>query len=501
MRQVLLFLLAISMIGTVISLNRNDTKIEVFVNFCHVDEFGSPKDIVIPYNASVNHLRRHPFDSMNTCKENCKIIENLCDDDNKCTIDTCNKFAGNCVYDDVVCNDNSVCTADHCNSSIGCYFVPIPCEDDNDVCTIEYCDPINGCQIEQKNCDDKDPCTIDTCDSTSGCIHTEKNCEDGNMCTYNSCNSLTGECEINAWVICQSNFCNNFTCNPSTGKCDVVGSRTCPDKDPCNVGICTLTGCTHVQKDCRILDLCNVGSCNITDGGCISSPKCVNNNPCKRVECILGTCTDVYKVPDGQQVEGCNNNNQVCSNGFCTTVSCEPSNLECFENVAINGTCVQQEKECCCEGCTTEIVDGECKILNGGCGTVDNCVYNIFEGVVGFYGQEICPDCVPNDLCNFLLVCENGRCEKTPDYYTGPNLFHCCELQKLFGGYDCDVNRFNSNPIKIIDGNAYKPSQCCTQWNDKGCLAHNCPISSICCDNGNCQYPGFIGAFCKATYA
>jgi len=72
-----------------------------------------------------------------------------CSDGIDCTIDSCNEDADECEHS----ADDSKC-------------------DDDDACTIDTCDPLTGCTYEDVDCDDGDPCTEDSCDPAIGCIHT-----------------------------------------------------------------------------------------------------------------------------------------------------------------------------------------------------------------------------------------------------------------------------------------------------------------------------------------
>ncbi len=71
-----------------------------------------------------------------------------CSDGIDCTIDSCNEDADECEHS----ADDSKC-------------------DDDDACTIDTCDPLTGCTYEDVDCDDGDPCTEDSCDPAIGCIH------------------------------------------------------------------------------------------------------------------------------------------------------------------------------------------------------------------------------------------------------------------------------------------------------------------------------------------
>jgi len=94
-----------------------------------------------------------------------------CDDDNDCTLDSCDPEAG-CVHDNKVgpCDDGNPCTAgDICVNGVcvGGEFVP-------------------GCCNSDEDCDDGWPCTIGVCED-SGCTAIPADCDDGNECTSDAC--------------------------------------------------------------------------------------------------------------------------------------------------------------------------------------------------------------------------------------------------------------------------------------------------------------------------
>jgi len=109
----------------------------------------------------------------NGCVGTCEIMVTFfsCDDNNACTIDSCDPQTGLCVHTPVNCDDGNACTDDLCDPQTGCYHVPVNC-DDNNACTIDTCDPQTGCVHTPIVCDDNNPCTTDTCDPQLGCIHT-----------------------------------------------------------------------------------------------------------------------------------------------------------------------------------------------------------------------------------------------------------------------------------------------------------------------------------------
>ncbi len=132
-----------------------------------------------------------------------------CDDSKPCTADTCDaklscahqNMVGDCDADgdactvgdscqsgacmagtQKVCNDNEPCTTDSCNKTSGaCVYAQTgaSCSDGSECTTGDKCgtDPSSGKYTciggAGPNCDDSNPCTIDTCDPTKngGCSH------------------------------------------------------------------------------------------------------------------------------------------------------------------------------------------------------------------------------------------------------------------------------------------------------------------------------------------
>ena len=88
------------------------------------------------------------------------------------------------------CDDDDRCTADSCDTSKGvCIHFPIECP--------EYCEP-------EDTCNNGNPCTVDSCGADGICSHEEipectaqecealKECDDGDPCTQDAC--LLGWC-------------------------------------------------------------------------------------------------------------------------------------------------------------------------------------------------------------------------------------------------------------------------------------------------------------------
>ncbi len=123
-----------------------------------------------------------------------------CDDGKVCTTDSCDKSAG-CVNTNntVACSDGSACTTgDLCGGGI-CVGGAAPNCDDNNVCTIDSCDASAGCTHDKsgKSCDDGNACTgSDTCVGVQ-CVGSSIDCNDKNECTQDLCDKSAG-CQYTA---------------------------------------------------------------------------------------------------------------------------------------------------------------------------------------------------------------------------------------------------------------------------------------------------------------
>ena len=229
------------------------------------------------------------------CAPKC-TSDTQCNDNNKCTTDSCNLNTGKCefkaVADDSPCDDGQICTTEKCTAG-QCLVKPLAdgskCEDGNP-CTEESC--INGlCSKKSKNCDDKDTCTTDSCDPADGtCKNVQKPtgnlCSDGESCTNSDKCTAAGQCVGTAKVDGVS--CNDGkSCTTKdrcqTGKCiGTPDDKPCDDKNSCTTDQCSAastasTGCLHTPiKDdtqCQDGDVCTVSDV-CKSGACIGVMKC-----------------------------------------------------------------------------------------------------------------------------------------------------------------------------------------------------------------------------------
>lgn len=230
------------------------------------------------------------------CKQRlpkCWRNRDLCNDNNKCTIDVCDPNVG-CLHIPKTCNDNNACTKDVCDAKVGCTHTAITCDDavpctidscnvangqcehkpdntlctTNDRCTIAFCTK-HGCKFQKDatckrtpptcdKCTASSPCQVAQCevqdDATVKCTVTNKNCDDGKKCTTDSCDASSGECvhkqivntqecpantpmcqenlDCTAWAISQdlNCKCSVAVCDASLGICKAVPTSSQTDR-------------------------------------------------------------------------------------------------------------------------------------------------------------------------------------------------------------------------------------------------------------------------------
>ena len=193
-----------------------------------------------------------------------------CNDDNPCTDDACTP-AGGCDNAPRTgdCTDGDACTlGDTCQDGACTGGPQNPCDDDNP-CTVDSCDPATGCVHTPADdpcctdgkgiCDDDDPCTIDLCEPDSGACTYEPNtgfCNDGDPCTSGD-TCTDGVCQGTAKDCDDGNPCTDDACI-GFGKC--VSTPT--SGAPCDDG-----------KECSTGDVCTDGVCLGDTTACVCQPE------------------------------------------------------------------------------------------------------------------------------------------------------------------------------------------------------------------------------------
>ena len=392
-----------------------------------------------------------------TCGDAMLCKDVVCDDENPCTLDSCNPLNGDCerspVKDGSDCDADGlpgICTDGFCEAADLC--ANVACDDGNP-CTDEACSPQTGaCQVvsvaDGSFCDYEGLpgiCTGGVCADANLCENVP--CEDGNPCTEDSCNPLNGKC-INAPVadgalcdydglpglctggVCaDANLCEGVSCedgNPCTdndcnrlnGEC--VSSKLA-DGTVCDFGglpgLCANGVCEDAKlcegKDCNDGNPCTADSCQASTGECASTAV-ADGSSCDFGGlpglCTGGVCEDA-KLCEGKD---CNDGNP------CTTDSCEAISGDCDNSPVADGS-----------SCDFDGLPGLCEA--GGCTDAKLC-----EGKNCDDGNPCTTDsCDARDgECVSAAVADGSSCDfgGVPGLCTGG----VCEDAKLCEGKDCN---------------------------------------------------------------
>jgi len=313
-------------------------------------------------------------------------IDAYCDDQNACTIDTCDQTAtgfgadgclhlqkdcsdqidctsdscsgdGVCSHEDLSCDDGLDCTQDSCSHSLGrCLNFPndAACVNTDDVCYSYWCDEYEGCLQTPINCDDDIACTIDTCDPTLGCQHTPDNtfCSDGHQCTLDVCDESAGKCiSYPTNSLCDDgNGCTNDFCDYHTGCTNAVvdchqnlKEISCA-RDFCISQNSTNSICVHLAEDdyCDDYVSCTIDRCDMELSECTNTP---SNDLCD--DGLF--CTDDFC---DASIGGCQHVMHKCDDGIpCTTDWCDETTQQCIS--AYDGVGCDDGVDCTVDFCNT----------------------------------------------------------------------------------------------------------------------------------------------------
>ena len=231
----------------------------------------------------------------------------VCDDEDECTIDSCDGQSGACVFEPrpegSTCDDGLFCTVGETCTPAGCSGgVPRECPDTNGGCRLGACDEDAGkCQLQS---------------AAEGAP-----CEDGDLCTIGASCNAAGLCLVGVPIECiePAEPCLTAACDPATGECKnepLADSAVCDDGDACtDDDACSEGKCKGGPKDCSGLDAgCTVGFC-ADDGSCqtkaaLDTTACDDGQACTENDfCLEGTCA-------GTAVD-CSAFDGVCAEGIC----------------------------------------------------------------------------------------------------------------------------------------------------------------------------------------
>ncbi|KAN0045340.1 hypothetical protein ACTA71_005717 [Dictyostelium dimigraforme] len=327
----------------------------------------------------------------------CQINDNICDDNNFCTKDTC---SGNGI-----CSHTPVDNCNDCSNNFGCITT--------DKCQPQICSKDNKtCIVGDNGCDKGDKCLIVSCESPTGtCKYAPKDCHDTNGCSVDSCNPVDGSCVHDPIENCAAcgqlgctttNLCEPIRCSISGTECNKTITQ-CDDKNHCTDDGCSQVdgSCYHTplkncidcaNEGCFTTDICKPKKCG-ADGNCYEDPiNCDDGNGCTIDSCHSseGTCSN-------KLIENCVS----CNRSFycVTTDFCEP---QICSSSSLNPTCIKNNSIC----------------DDGNYCTTDSCSGN---GVCSFSSPDpLCrscksTSCTTTDLCKVQICSADGStCETDP---------------------------------------------------------------------------------------
>ena len=189
--------------------------------------------------------------------------------------ETCDGIDNNCdgKTDEDVCDDKNPCTTDSCDPATKkCTNSPMDkgaC-DDGDACTEKDACAAGKCTGEAKKCDDGEPCTKDSCKDgkCETAPATGDACDDGDKCTVKDACNDKGKCGGEAKDCDDGNKCSIDTCKDGVCSSGAVQEGPCEDGDLCTTG-------DKCEKDAGGKLVCKAGAAKKCDDG---------------VECTVDSC-------------------------------------------------------------------------------------------------------------------------------------------------------------------------------------------------------------------
>ena len=377
-----------------------------------------------------------------------------------------------CGGSDSHCDDQNTCTIDTCNDQFQCAAAP----NDGATCKDAFCD--GGQWTAPKTCGDgkcaqggeattcagSDPCQVYQC-TLGGCTST--NADSGTVCSAQTCDGST----VTSPKTCGA----AAACDKGGFSSACAGGFKCADANACK------TGCAG-PADCQTTHFCESGQClpKKSDGTvCNGSQECINSY------CTNGFCCAGGKCCGGKATD-CDDSNA------CTTDACLPTFVCLHQNnvlECVSGVCDAQAKEFtqprfCAEGaCGVGEIIQECAGSNPcvlyGCNS-EGCTET--PSPIGTPCQAAM--CLGSKLTSQKTCNGAGECSFGGSTKSCPGGFLCEDGSSCANGCqiddDCASGLFCDAPFclpKRADGVA------CSA--DSQCVNAHCE-NGFCCASGKC---------------
>jgi hypothetical protein len=403
-----------------------------------------------------------------------------------CEVVSCEPASGKCKLAPVavgaVCSDGDACTSSDACAGTTCSGKAVVCDDQNP-CTTDSCDKAKGCVYAANTaaCDDGDLCTKDdkcgsgkcsgTANPNCNACATDADCakfENGNLCD-GVLTCQTGTCAVKAdsVVTCDpaTAACKANTCEPTTGKCalgNALDGDKCDDSDVCTTGDrCEAGACAPgKQTVCDDNNPCTTDSCDKTSG-------------CKSVNADTGTCDDGNPCTK----------DDTCSAGACSGTadgSCAPCQADADCQAAEDGNLCNGTLKCDAGKC---IVNAASVVV---CDTegLSPCVQVECVPASGQCKKATLPNgssCDDQNACTQKDYCSSGFCKGQPVI---------CDDAKLCTDDSCDPDSgcsYQFNTAACDDGNPCSTGDACKAGQCTGTPAEDCVCTkdSDCLDDGD----------------
>ena len=468
-----------------------------------------------------------PCDDGNPCtqdecdpKKGC-VFETLtdvpCDDGNVCTkADTCAGGVCKGTYD--LCDDDQPCTFDYCEKGSGCVheaLADVPC-DDGDVCTFDTGCVAGECVGEAVVCDDGGPCVDVSCDTTEGCVAVPNValCDDGDACTIEDqcdagvCSGVALGCECHTNADCASmddgDMCNgvlfcDFSVLPFACAVDPLTVVVCPAAIGPNAG-CLEPACDPTNGTCSLASVAEGEACEdgdlCTAAEACSAGQCV---PKELVDCGDGNActTDVCKAAEGcsyvEKTSLCDDGSACTALDVCQAGSCVGVPVDCDDADPCTDDACSAEL-----GCVHPPKDGGACEDGSACTTGDICIAGLCmggappecddwnpctdDGCLESAGCVNAPNelpCDDGDLCTTTDLCALGSCVGGPQQDCADG--DACTSDHCDAGWGCSNAEIGDD---CDDGNPCTDDTCSAE---EGCLYPQ-SVDGTPCGGGLCQW-------------